>query len=779
MSALVEAVILPVAGWWLLITLIGLAAAPIAMRLFPELADRGLSLARPLGLILAGFVFWFGASLRVFPPNRGAALLAVIVVALTGLALLGSYHQVARTGCWLRATWPRLALGEAIFAAILFGWAVVRAYNPEIAGTEKPMELLFLNAALRADSFPPPDPWLAGATVSYYYFGYVLTALLAQLANTPTAVAFNLALALLMALSAHAAFGLVASLVTAQWPTARLRSVALAGIGGVVLLVAMGNLVGVLDFAISRGWGSPQFWNAIAIDGLKQPYRAESWTPSDHWWWWKATRVINTFRDGQGIDYTINEFPVFSFVLGDLHPHVLALPFNLLVVAVAATAALSPQPWGLAWARANVLRATILPVVIGALGFLNSWDLPTYAALVFAAAGLSAYRKAGRVDRWLAQDVGLFALVVGVSSIILYLPFYLSFSSQASGIRPVTQVATQPQHWALFWGPLALPAVAFLLSQVSQLETNWRRAAQPALTIGMATPVVWLLVTVPPAARAGTVAPLIEALPAKLLISLPLATLVALAALVAFATRSRVDAFAALLIGAAFLLQLGAEHFFILDVFANRMNTVFKLYFQSWTLLAVAGGYGIVRLWPRSSREVGRLATIVACLVLVVGGMYYAVAATWSKTNGFTGRPTLDGLAYARAANPGEAEAIDWLAANAGPETVVVEATGGQYSEFGRVSMRTGIPTILGWAGHQRQWRGSDEPYRGRESDIDRIYTVASRDELVTLLRQYNAGYVFVGALEKQKYGASVVDRLAAHLDVAFQNGSATIFRAR
>jgi uncharacterized membrane protein len=159
--------------------------------------------------------------------------------------------------------------------------------------------------------------------------------------------------------------------------------------------------------------------------------------------------------------------------------------------------------------------------------------------------------------------------------------------------------------------------------------------------------------------------------------------------------------------------------------------------------------------------------------------MYYAVAATWSKTGGFSGRPTLDGLAFARAANPGEAEAIDWLAAHAGPKTVVVEATGGQYSDFGRVSMRTGIPTILGWAGHQRQWRGSDEPYRGRESDIDRIYAAATREELLTLLSKYHASYVFVGSLEKQKYGANVVDRLAAHLDVAFQNGSATIFRAR
>jgi uncharacterized membrane protein len=209
------------------------------------------------------------------------------------------------------------------------------------------------------------------------------------------------------------------------------------------------------------------------------------------------------------------------------------------------------------------------------------------------------------------------------------------------------------------------------------------------------------------------------------------------------------------------------------------MNTVFKLYFQAWTLLAIAGGYAVARLWPRAMNDVGRVVLVVVCLALVAGGTYYSVAATWSKTDGFRGRPTLDGLAFARAANPGEAAAIDWLAANATSRQTVVEATGGQYSEFGRVSMRTGLPTILGWAGHERQWRGTDEPFRGRDIDIDRIYRATSRDELLALLKKYGAGYVFVGGLEKQKYGADVEERLAAHLDVVFQNGSATIFRAR
>lgn len=778
MTTLVEPVFLPVVGWWLLTSLIALGAAPIAYRLFPDLADRGLNLARPLGLLLAGFAFWIGGSVHLFPPNRGAAVLVVAALGLTGLLLLGGRSQAAEPLDWVRANWQRIAVGEAIFALILLLWAVVRAYNPEIAGTEKPMELLFLNSVLRAESFPPADPWLAGSTVSYYYFGYVIVGMLARLAGTPAAVAFNLALALLMAMAAQGAFGLVTSLVSARGGGQRVA--AWSGALGAFLLVGLGNLVGMLDFAISRGWGSPTFWQTVSIDGLKTPYVAPSWTPAEHWWWWKSTRVINTFRDGQGIDYTIAEFPIFSFVLGDLHPHVLALPFNLLVLALAASAMLSPQPWGFAWLKANPWRGLSLPVLLGALGFLNSWDLPTYAFVLFAAVVIAAYRKAGRVDRWLVRDVGVFVLLVGVASVVVYLPFYRSFSSQASGIRPVVGVATQVHHYLLFWAPLAVLGAVFLATRfVGGLEDGWRRTIQPAIVVGLAPIAAWLLATLPATLRGGVPATFLDPLPAKLLISLPLAVMVTLGAIVALTARSRADAVAALLIGVGFLLQLGAEHFFILDVFGSRMNTVFKLYYQSWTLLAVAGGYGFGRLVVEARSSRPRLALVGACTVLIIGGSYFTLAATWSKADAFAGLPTLDGTAAARAINPDEAAAIDWLTANAPGGSVLVEATGGQYSEYGRISMQTGLPTILGWAGHERQWRGSDEPFRGREQEIDRIYNSVSRDEVRALTDKYSVDYIVVGGLERQKYGAAVADRLDGLFDVAFENGNTTIFRVR
>jgi YYY domain-containing protein len=776
-AAQVDAVLLPVASWWLLTTLLGLAAAPLAYRLFPALFDRGLSLARPLGLLLAAYLFWLGAALGLAPPQRGAAVLAVAVLVLAGLLTLGGREQVLLLRHWLAQRWQLLVAGELLFAGAFLLWATVRAYNPEIAGTEKPMELLFLNAVLRAERFPPVDPWLAGHPVSYYYFGYVIVGMLAKLADTPAALAFNLALALLFALTAHGAFGLAATLVAARQPTVTPRTLILTGLGGTWLLVAFGNLVGILDFALSRGWGSPQFWQALAIEGLTTPYHAPSWYPSQHWWWWKATRVINTFQNGQGVDYTITEFPAFSFILGDLHPHVLALPFVLLVLALAANAFFTTDPWGFRWLRDHPGQALLLPLLVGALGFLNSWDLPSYAFVFFAAVALAAYRKAGQFDRWLLRDVGLFALLVGAASVLAYLPFYLFFSSQAAGVRPVTGVGTQLHHYLLFWGPLVFLALGLLISRLAGgLGQDWRTSLQLAGTLGLLPILAWLAATIPAAARAGTLGAFLTALPGRLGLSLLLAALVTAAALVALATRQRADAFVGLLVGTAFLLQLGAEHFFILDVFGSRMNTVFKLSYQAWVLLALAGAYALWVLLPRSGRQLGQLAFSLGAGLLLLAGSYYGLAATWSKTDGFRGQPTLDGLAFARAANPDDTAAIAWLAANTRGQPVILEATGPQYSEFGRVAVQTGLPTLLGWGGHEVQWRGSDALFRGREQEIDRVY-LGSREEALAILRKYHVRYVFAGSLERQKYGPAVTERLSSFLDVAFQHGTTTVFR--
>jgi uncharacterized membrane protein len=169
-----------------------------------------------------------------------------------------------------------------------------------------------------------------------------------------------------------------------------------------------------------------------------------------------------------------------------------------------------------------------------------------------------------------------------------------------------------------------------------------------------------------------------------------------------------------------------------------------------------------------------------AITVLVVMGLFYPVLATWTKANGFRGQPTLNGIAWVEQAYPDDYAAIMWLRQNAPPDTVILEAPadgGDAYRYEGRISALTGLPTLLGWGGHENQWRGNfDEPGR-RHPDIAQLYNGLDPLATLTLLDKYDITYVYVGAVERQKYSSSGLAKFEALLDVAFRQGDVVIYQ--
>ncbi|RPH61852.1 MAG: hypothetical protein EHM81_03405, partial [Chloroflexi bacterium] len=214
--------------WYLTLTLLGLLTFPLAWRLFPALADRGYALSRALGLLLWGFIFWLAVSLGIAQNDTGGLLLSLAaLLALSVWALWRAgrgqwtmddkpvVNGLRSTVEWAKSNLRHVLTVEALFLVAFAVWAFVRANNPETVGTEKPMEIAFINAILRSPTFPPHDPWLSGYGISYYYFGYVLAAMLAKFTATSGGVAFNLMLALVFGLSAVGAYGLLYNLLGA------------------------------------------------------------------------------------------------------------------------------------------------------------------------------------------------------------------------------------------------------------------------------------------------------------------------------------------------------------------------------------------------------------------------------------------------------------------------------------------------------------------------------------------------------------------------------------
>jgi YYY domain-containing protein len=788
--------------WYVIISAIGWLAWPLLFRLLPRLPDRGYTFSRAVGLLLIGYAYWLPGTLGLLLNSVGGILFAALLVGGASVWALTRGPERPDLSGWLKANRAPVLTAEALFAIAFFGWAIFRSFNPDIFGTEKPMELAFLNGFRLSPNLPPRDPWLAGYAISYYYFGYVLIGMLADLGGTASAVAFNLGNALLFALTLLGAFGLVYNLLAARsderTPARNVRGALLAPL----FVGVMGNLAGLLELLRAVGAFGARFWAWLDILDLNTSAGGTLWPPSTwrNWWWWRASRVIHD-RDVLGTSIglqPIDEFPFFSFLLGDMHPHVLALPFVMAALGLALHAATPREPE--APERQSGLRPARLALyvlVFGGLAFLNTWDLPIYLFVLVGALVVRRIRERGWFDPVdVLAPIGT-GIATGALGLIAYLPWLISFGSQAGGVLPNAVFATRFHQLFVMFGPLLVICVWFVMREVVRLtrmrRADWRTGSMLALSLLVGIIVlaaglsIAALRTSPEAAAfalGSTGAPDAGAAAGAILrhrlthpltpITLGLLIATTLAATLTQPVGSTDDdtravhsppypastGFAFVLILTGALLTLGPEFLYLRDNFGQRLNTIFKFYYAAWIVWALAAAYGAAVLLETST-VIARGAFAAVLIVLVLAGLVYPALAIPSKANGFTAgdgwTPTLDGIAYMEAYYSGDYNGIRWLQENAPPDAVVLEAVGGAYSQYGRVSSATGIPTLLGWPNHERQWRGERyADYAGtREQDVQEIYNTRSIERAEALLARYGVTYVFVGALERNPEYAS------------------------
>jgi YYY domain-containing protein len=807
--------------WWLTATAVGLAAFPLAWRAFPALRDRGYGLSRALGLLGAGYAFWMLTTVGATRNDLGGAWAGAIVLAsASASAGWGRWREIAG---WMRENRRALVAMEALFLGAYLLWCLVRAANPEITATEKPMELMFLNSILRSPAFPPRDAWLSGYAISYYYFGYVLAAWLTRITGVFSGVAFNLTNALWFALTALGAASLVYNLLPNSEGRRGLGAAWLAP----VFVVLAGNLEGFLEVLHARrlfwqpssdGSMTSVFWKALGIKELIDPPLASaSWLPPRFLWWWRASRVVHDVNLAGADIEVIDEFPFFSFLLADNHPHVLALPFVLLAIGFALNVYLgwrsregsAAQELGegvrIALSRGDFWLGAWL---LGALAFLNTWDFPIALALL---AGTLAWALRRRGLQGIVS-AGWTALSLGAAAFGLYLLWYLGFSSQAGGILPNVLFPTSFLQFSVMFAPALVPIAYWLVRETIQ---GWRRDDLGLfLAIAIGTPLALLIF----AASLGAVAmaalqrtpEAMEAVLAglgaadlqsfmravidrRLAHSITALVLGAILGLCGVLLRrwsrseeppaGRQGPFLALLIGLATLLVLTPEFVYLKDSFGSRMNTVFKFYYAAWILWGLAAACIAAEIVPRRWADIARPRTLL--LLPVALGMVYPVLATWTKTDGF--RPpnglTMDGITHLGRDTPADAEAIAWINGNLEDGViaevvggVLAKGVGGSYSAAGRISAHTGLPTVLGWPGHELQWRGGGEEMGSREQDIHDLYVTRDWDVAQPILARYGIDYVYVGPLERAAYPDVFVPKFDAYLEPVYQSDTVTIY---
>lgn len=846
--------------WWVILQLIGWGSLPLAYRIFRWLPGRGYVFSKALGFLLASYLLWIGASIGLVRNDFGGVLSSVLLVLV--LSTLVFIWGVERDGSSLRASLGSfirqkrslILTSEVLFTLALFGWAILRAYAPYKimnTGGEKFMEIAFLNATLHSPRFAPFDPWLSGFAISYYYFGYVMMALLTRLSGVAPGVGFDLYDALLFSLTLVGVFGVVYDLIAGRQKAPGRgedppRNAITFGVIGALLVTVMGNLEGLLEGLHSLGALPQSFFQWINIPALAQAAVTGSFYPgtTDGWWWWRASRVL-TDDPIAGLN-SITEFPYFSFLLGDNHPHVLALPFVLLAIALAlnllrwttSDREVIPQQYAPWWnPLQNVFKndwALLLfySLALGALGFLNTWDMPIYVGLVALAYGAGLYARRRVLDLELVLRVVALGISLLLLSVVLYIFFYVSFSSQAGGVLPYVFPPTRLPQYLVMFGIFLFLVIGFLgvflRSQpaenrqglLGRLLRTWLVVA--LLSLGLYVLFLLIAAVLPGTRQAvanvlnlpavqqalGSSSPgfvLVTILAYRvsdpwlfLLLSFLLAlVIVSLSTLVrsqavAFpgesgtspVENSQIFVLALIFIGLA--LTFSVEFFYLRDSFGVRMNTVFKFYYQGWMMLGIAGAYGLWWLLASEHRPLGRLGSglfSTGATLLIAAGLVYPVMAYYSRADGFRSAPDLNGASGIARDNPDDWAAIQWLRQNSGltPQGIpptILEAPGSSYNYAGRISAFSGVPALLGWAVHESQWRGNYIEQGKREPDIQTIYTTKDGQLALQLLQKWDVRYVVVGDTEMTYIDQTCRDpklNLACNLSAALRKFDATL----
>jgi YYY domain-containing protein len=812
----------PTLVWLLAIQGMALAALPLSLTVFRRLPDRGYLLAKPLGLLLLGYPVWLVVSLKLVHFEQSTLLVMLALLFFVSSAVL--VRNAREIGGFIKSNWRLILFCEVVFFAAFFFSREVRMLNPDLwhpaRGGEKPMDLAYFTAVTRSTTLPPYDPWFAGGYINYYYLGQFFSAVITKLTTVPPEIAYNLVVPTYFALTVGGAFSIAYNLAAFSRRLMRRRpgfrrlpswSLYFAGLLGAFLVALAGNLdaYGQLSDRLSlvSGYhlttGLPIFDSIVnSAGGLWQVlFHGAAIQQFD---FWRPSRMMPP-------QISITEFPEFSFLFADLHAHMIAIPFEVFAIAVAAALCLGPRGERSHWREWSLV--VLMALVVGSLRWINSWDYPPFMLIAGASLLISERRVEGGFLQASLRLAAKVVLLVALSY-LFYKPFSDNYVAPVAGLEATPDV-TPPHQYAAHFGVFLFLIGAWLLYSLSRVWKSSPLGILPKMFANGPEGIeaqerfikkqVWLAFAL---GIAGATVILSLGLYAqgKELIALILPVLVYVAFLAAREFRlQRADGglklFLLMLVGLGLGLSAGVD-LVVIKGDIERMNTVFKFYLHIWVVFAIvssfAAWYLLFVAW-RPKRKVSAAGFLVPALakgalaILLFGALLYPLLATPARVDDrFNGlAPTLDGEAFMSEAVyhdqhgdidlSKDLEGIEWMRANVQGTPTIVEGRTDLYRWGSRFSIYTGLPTVLGWDWHQTQQRGElaflvDQ----RKQAVDNFYTSTSINDALKFLQQYQVKYVIVGEVEKLYYpeiGLLKFDNgLNGRLTKVFSNSDLSIY---
>ncbi len=678
---------------WFVFLIISFTFFSLSKYFFRKSFDDGWIFAKLIGLLIISYVAYIIGIFHFFEFSKLELWIIIFFVLIINLLIkLRSGFKFSQLTITIDT---RIVVIELIFLFFLILMSSVRAYQPDIYGLEKFMDYGFIRSITEGKFFPPKDLWWSGEPINYYYFGHLWIAVLIKISGIDPEIGYNLALSSVFALSTTLIVVIIRNWTKNLW-FGFLGAILHSGIGNLHLVTTITKKVWAEYMQIETV--NQSIYSILINLNLIPSIVSKIWK---EYWYPDASRLI------PGV---ITEFPVYSYVVYDLHAHVINIPVAILYLGLISQIFKNR--------RIRYLDSLLLGFILGVCFMANAWDLPIYLFVSLIIFLTFIFKNTSNIPEVMNVFKKAFFVLLVVA--ITVLPFVLFFKKVDSPIL-MTDYHSPISLLAQLWGYWIFIAISFLvclfLRKRKILYFDW---------------------------------------------------------------------FIFSLFFAAILLLIIPEFFYVKDIYGDdyqRANTVFKLTYQSWNIFALASAYAIWKIYKikiQSKIKYLRFSWLFVVFLLTLFCGAYTVKAYMTGYGEFGRFYGLDGDRFiSKIYSEDEVAGIEWIRKNTNSEDIVLEASGDSYSDYQRISVNTGRPTVVGWAVHEWLWRGGFDPVGKRQTDVEKIYTTSELPVFSELIKKYKVKYIYLGVLEKQKYIAAPGQALIESAEIVFSNPNVTIYELK
>ncbi len=771
------------------IYLLGFVSFILFFRHLDILNDKGLFVSKIIGLVFISSFVWL---LTLFTPipNLGyvwrISFLIFVIVAILKLLNKEFRREIIN---FIISKKTQILLFEFIFLSVFFFFVLLRMYDNNAVGTERPMDSMMLNSVFNSYYNPPNDLWMSGNKISYYYFGYWIFAGFYSIIFFDTNNLYNLSFGLIPALSSAAALSFISNFlyITKNNKLKFIKPIFVSIITP-FFLVFSSNFYGFVLLLDYMKIFPLSILNWLHGDKHVAIQNYEYFIPQDFWWWWKSSRIINSYKNNESLDFTINEFPFFSFLLGDFHPHMISIPFFITTLILFTSYFVGSKYIYLSHKRPKIsyLFTLLLILFIGSTGFINMWNLSFFVLFTFILIYFYFYINKFQIKIIINSKFIREILLVWIIGILVFGNFYFitSDSNISYPFISFNYITTRPIHLIYVWIiPLSIiiPLLYFMFHEnfytKSKLSLFKTKSNLLFISLFIATSIIWAIVNM--VISEQSLAQLLLSLIFFYIFYLPLFFLIYHLITKTIKNNDVLKLSYYLLLFTAFILLYLSELFYVKDIFGNRMNTIFKFHYQVWIVFSITSGISLKFLLEYNLRNITRIILSISFLILATSNIYFVTASYLTKIKESSNlNPNLSSINQLEN-DTNKYELIKYLRLNSNHNDVIIETQGKSYTNDSQISSESRIPTILGWVGHQLQWRSNHSDIYNREEDIDTFYISNDSQEIINIINKYSITMIILGPNEIEKYNINSLNKFLNISEIIYKNNDYTLLKVQ